>query len=472
MDLPQHLVVGRLVVERGDASDELIKQQSYLIQIALSGRVAGGGDLGRHDAVVDDAGSREALALQLLRDTKIGELDDGALAALHEQHVPCVKIAVDEIAVVQVLDGGEDLPRELDRELGKERPLQPVAQRAGADLERHVEEVIALEGVVHVDDVGVAQAQEPLGLARPLGLHLGVRAVGGDDELQGVALIERADRLVDRAVGAPPERARDEVLAVARAEHRAALGEPDARRRGRLGHVLRAGERVGDGDGPDRGAKRLRLRGRQQRRRLAERGLARGLQQRVDGDARGGVGRGGLGRWRGDGVHGRRGVGRSVVAPPELGGDDDRSGVVSGVGHVRAGRVARDGGWGSEKLVGPSEDERAPPIGPRARGGRLKFTGDEGGRPRICPSCRRGGVDERDRGADAWGSRVWRWWPAWELPPGVRTGRGVASGGSTEMEMTRNMNRWAGVDQAMVHANNGSPLTSKRRRAPRSADSR
>ena len=106
---------------------------------------------------------------------------------------------MDDVVVVEKLHGGEELTRELEHEPFLHRRSEHRAERVVAALEREVEQVPLLEGVVDVDDVRVSERKESLHLLHPLRVDLRVGAVRRPDHLHRVDLIERADALVHRS---------------------------------------------------------------------------------------------------------------------------------------------------------------------------------------------------------------------------------------------------------------------------------
>ena len=63
---------------------------------------------------------------------------------------------MDDVVVVEKLHGGEQLARELDDQALLHGDAEHGGEGVLAPLEREVEEVLLLEGVVDVDDVGMA----------------------------------------------------------------------------------------------------------------------------------------------------------------------------------------------------------------------------------------------------------------------------------------------------------------------------
>ena len=175
--------------------------------------------------MVHDVRANRGHAAQLGADAEVADLDDGPVVPVRDEDVARVQVVVDDVVVVEELHRREQLARELDDEPLLHRDAEHRLERVVAALEREVEEVALLERVEDVDDVRVPQRQEPLHLARPLGVHLGVRAVRRAHHLHRVDLVERPDALVDGAELPRADDALHHVRAARPAQHRADLGE-------------------------------------------------------------------------------------------------------------------------------------------------------------------------------------------------------------------------------------------------------
>jgi hypothetical protein len=138
------------------------------------GQVARGGERGRGGGV--DGGLAEA-------DAGEAEVEDARALVVADEHVVGFKVAVDEAAGVRGGEAAADLQVHGD-------DLAPAAGRGGLPgaqglaldvLHRQVDLAEVLADLVDLDDVGVRQAGERLGLAAGAGADVGVVAVGADE---------------------------------------------------------------------------------------------------------------------------------------------------------------------------------------------------------------------------------------------------------------------------------------------------
>ena len=236
MDLPQHLVVTGLELDRVLAGVHGEHQHAELIEVALLGGVTARQDLGRHDPVVNHRGPDRVLPVHLLSDPEIADLA-GQLVALNEQDVPGVHVVVHQLVVGQVLHGKQELPHQIDDQAIGEGGADHVLQGVVAALEHQVEQTAGLEEVEDVDDVRVAQPVQALGLPQPLVPNLLVGAVRGLEDLEGKLLIEGAHALEHGPEGAVPDQVPEQVAETpGRAHHPPGHGE-----RQRAAQVLRHG---------------------------------------------------------------------------------------------------------------------------------------------------------------------------------------------------------------------------------------
>ena len=133
-----------------------VEEEPHLVDVALLARVAGGQNLRRHDGVVNDVRADGRRAAELVADAEVADLHHRAIGRVGDEDVARVKVVVDDVVVVEELHRGEELPRELEDEPLLHRRAEHCRERVIAALEREVEEVPLLEGVVDVDDVRVA----------------------------------------------------------------------------------------------------------------------------------------------------------------------------------------------------------------------------------------------------------------------------------------------------------------------------
>mmetsp|Transcript_47189 Transcript_47189/g.111255 ORF Transcript_47189/g.111255 Transcript_47189/m.111255 type:complete len:388 (-) Transcript_47189:616-1779(-) len=154
-----HLAV--LVVERVVARDHLPRQRSerppiHLLAVLLLLQL-----LGRHVELCASPGARAHGTACLLRHLRAPEVCDHEVALRVDENVLGLQVTVHDAPGVELLEGQHDLGRVQRVRLGFEgrvvdKHVQELA--AGEVVHDQVQPALALEGVVHVDDVGVADA--------------------------------------------------------------------------------------------------------------------------------------------------------------------------------------------------------------------------------------------------------------------------------------------------------------------------
>ena len=199
-----------------------------------------------------------------------------------DEHVAGVEVVVDDVVVVEELHGGEQLPRELETRPSCIGMPSIAVERVIAPLEREVEEVVLLEGVVDVDDVRVPERERRCTSRAHSACTSAYGRFAGRNIFTRVRLVERPDALVDGAELPRPDDALDRVLPARPPQHRPHLREHHRRRRRHERRIRPARRRRPRGRG-DRGHL---LRQMPPRRGLRRRRLGERRREAVEGDER------------------------------------------------------------------------------------------------------------------------------------------------------------------------------------------
>ncbi|PRQ04694.1 hypothetical protein ENSA5_05430 [Enhygromyxa salina] len=213
-----------VAVEGRLTSEHLVGEDADGVEIAALVDLAARGLLGAHVArgAKDHARAGQdlggAIGVEQLGDAEVDDLGDlAAVEAPRHEHVLGLEIAVDDAAVVGVLEPGQDLVEDLAGRLGLPRLAEAGAELL-ADEQLHDQVLDArLRGpeVGHADAVGVVEARGALGLAIEALADRAVRAdVGVEDLDRDVALEGGVPRAVDGAHAPSPEQRVDAVVIV------------------------------------------------------------------------------------------------------------------------------------------------------------------------------------------------------------------------------------------------------------------
>ena len=169
-------------------------------QARLPGRRTAGKHLVENGAQRVDVGGRAdfpdvfpgvLVNVELFGEIEVGEL--GNTVAV-EQDVGRLELAMDDAGLMRCVQGvGERLHQLGCRALRLDRPIEAVGEAPAIEqLERDEEAAVGLAAVVDLDDIGVAEPGDRLGLHQEPLANLGVVVLARADHLQGDDPIQRA----------------------------------------------------------------------------------------------------------------------------------------------------------------------------------------------------------------------------------------------------------------------------------------